>query len=141
MSPGQNVQARQNRQWPTPFIIPPRTLAISTEDLNNYSREWFEQRANEAENFSPENRIEDFINHVRERMNINNLDAQTEQMIREYAEQNINILFDGVFPPEGEGMRNENMPPQTGGRKRRRSRKRSTKKRSSSKKRRSSKRR
>lgn len=170
-SPGQDVEALQNGQWVPAHIMNPNTNgtydivigrrpqfdwpeanlrgearpftipatvrpAISTEDLNNYAREWYEQRANEAENFSPENRIEDFVGFIRERMNMDNLDAQTEQMIRQYAEQNINILFD-----------DENMPPQTGGRKRRRSKKRSggkkrsTKKRSGGKKRRSSKRR
>lgn len=119
-----------------PFTIP-SPPAITTEDLNDYSREWYEQRADEAENFSPLNRIEDFMNYVRERMNMDNLDAQTEQMIRQYAEENINILFDDL-----------NIPPQTGGRKRqmrskKRSggKKRSTKKRSGGKKRRSSKRR
>jgi hypothetical protein len=40
---------------------------------------------------------------------MDNLDVQTEQMIRQYAEQNISTLFD-----------DENMPPQTGGRKRQR---------------------
>jgi hypothetical protein len=170
-SPGQDVEALQNGQWVPAHIMNPNTNgtydivigrrpqfdwpeanlrgearpftipatvrpAISTEDLNNYAREWYEQRVNEAENFSPENRIEDFVGFIRERMNMDNLDAQTEQMIRQYAEQNINILFD-----------DENMPPQTGGRKRRRSKKRSggkkrsTKKRSGGKKRRSSKRR
>jgi hypothetical protein len=118
-----------------PFTIP-SPPAITTEDLNDYSREWYEQRADEAQNFSPLNRIEDFINYIRERMNMDNFDAQTEQMIRQYEEQNINVLFD-----------DENMPPQTGGKKRRRSKKRSggkkrsTKKRSGGKKRRSSKRR
>jgi len=168
-SPGQDVEALQNGQWVPAHIMNPNTNgtydivigrrpqfdwpeanlrgearpftipsppAITTEDLNDYSREWYEQRADEAENFSPLNRIEDFINYIRERMNMDNFDAQTEQMIRQYAEQNINILFD-----------DENMPPQTGGRKRRRSKKRSggkkrsTKKRSGGKKRRSSKRR
>jgi hypothetical protein len=108
-----------------PFTIP-SPPAISTEDLNDYSREWYEQRADEAENFSPLNRIEDFMNYVRERMNMDNIDAQTEQMIRQYAEQNINILFD-----------DENMPTQRGGKKRRgsRQRRRKTNKRRNSKKR------
>jgi hypothetical protein len=57
-------------------------------------------------------------------MNMDNLDAQTEQMIRQYAEQNINVLFD-----------DENMPTQRGGRKRQmRSKKRKTNKRRNSKK-------
>jgi hypothetical protein len=85
--------------------------AVSTEDLNNYSREWYEQRADAAETMSPENRINDFINYVGERLD--NLDAATEQMVRQYAEQNINILFD-----------DEDMPTQRGGRKRRGSRQR-----------------
>ena len=121
-----------------PFRIPATARpAVSTEDLNNYSREWYEQRADEAENFSPENRIEDFVGFIRERMNIDNLDAQTDQMIRQYAEQNINVLFD-----------DQNMPPQTGGKSRQRrskkrsgGKKRSIKKRRGGKKRRSSKRR
>ena len=168
-SPGQDVEALQNGQWVPAHIMNPNTNgtydivigrrpqfdwpeanlrgearpftipsppAITTEDLNDYSREWYEQRADEAQNFSPLNRIEDFINYIRERMNMDNFDAQTEQMIRQYEEQNINVLFD-----------DENMPPQTGGKKRRRSKKRSggkkrsTKKRSGGKKRRSSKRR
>ncbi len=138
------IGSRPQFDWPEanlrgearPFTIP-GPPAITTEDLNDYSREWYEQRADEAENFSPENRIEDFVGFIRERMNIDNLDAQTEQMIRQYAEQNINVLFD-----------DQNMPPQTGGKSRQRrskkrsgGKKRSTKKRSGSKKRRSSKRR
>jgi len=113
-----------------PFTIPVTVRpAISTEDLNNYAREWYEQRANEAENFSPENRIEDFVGFIRERMNMDNLDAQTEQMIRQYAEQNINILFD------------EDMPTQRGGRKRSgsRQRRRKTNKRKTNKRRNSKK--
>lgn len=102
----------------------PRPPAISTNDLNNYSREWYEQRADEAERMSPENRIEDFINHVRERMNMDNIDVQTEQMIRQYAEQNINILFD-----------DEDMPTQRGGRKRQRSSKKRQAKRKTNKRR------
>ena len=111
-----------------PFTIP-GPPAITTEDLNDYSREWYEQRADEAENFSPLNRIEDFMNYVRERMNMDNLDAQTEQMIRQYAVQNINILFD-----------DENMPTQRGGRKRQmRSKNRKTNKRKTNKRRNSKK--
>ena len=136
------IRDRPQFDWPEanlrgearPFTIP-RQPAITTEDLNDYSREWFEQRADEAENFSPANRIEDFVGFIRERMNMDNLDAQTEQMIRQYAEQNINVLFV-----------DQNIPPQTGGKsrqrrskKRSRGKKRSTKKRSGSKKRRSSK--
>lgn len=121
-----------------PYTMPATTRpAVSTEDLNNYSREWYEQRADAAETMIPENRIEDFINYVRERLD--NLDAATEQMVRQYAEQNINILFD-----------DEDMPTQRGGKKRQSRRryskkrsgsKRRTKKRISGKKRRSSKRR
>ena len=106
-----------------PFTIT-NQQAISTNDLNNYSREWYEQRADEAERMSPENRIEDFINHVRERMNMDNIDVQTEQMIRQYAEQNINILFD-----------DEDMPTQRGGRKRQRSSKKRQAKRKTNKRR------
>jgi hypothetical protein len=156
-SPGQDVEALQNGHWVPAHIINPNTngtydivigsrpqfdwpeanlrgearpftipnqQAVSTEDLNEYAGEWFQQRGDEAENFSPANRIEDFINYIRERMNMDNLDAQTEQMIRQYAEQNINVLFD-----------DQNMPPQTGGRKRSNSKKRKTNKRRNSKKR------
>ncbi len=108
------------RPYTMPAIARP---SVSIEDLNNYSREWYEQRADAAETMSPENRIEDFINYVRERLD--NLDAATEQMVRQYAEQNINILFD-----------DEDMPTQRGGRKRRGSRKlKKTNKRRNSKKR------
>ena len=61
-------------------------------------------------------------------MNMDNLDAQTEQMIRQYAEENINILFDDL-----------NIPPQTGGRKRSASKKRKTNKRKTNKRRNSKK--
>jgi hypothetical protein len=62
-------------------------------------------------------------------MNMDNLDAQTEQMIRQYAEENINILFDDL-----------NMPTQRGGKSRqRRSKKRKTNKRKTNKRRNSKK--
>jgi hypothetical protein len=141
-SPGQDVEALQNGQWVPAHIMNPNTNgtydivigrrpqfdwpeanlrgearpftipnqpAISTNDLNEYSQEWYQENGEAAENFSPANRIEDFINYVRDRLNMDNLDVQTEQMIRQYAEQNISTLFD-----------DENMPPQTGGRKRQR---------------------
>jgi hypothetical protein len=108
------------RPYTMPAIARP---AVFTEDLNNYSREWYEQRGLEAEHYAPENRIEDFINYVRERLD--NLDAATEQMVRQYAEQNINILFD-----------DEDMPTQRGGKKRKTNkRRRKTNKRRNSKKR------
>jgi len=108
------------RPYTMPAIARP---AVSTEDLNNYLRDWYEQRADAAETMSQENRINDFINYVGERLD--NLDAATEQMVRQYAEQNINILFD-----------DEDMPTQRGGRKRRGSRKlKKTNKRRNSKKR------
>ncbi len=102
----------------------PRPPAISTNDLNEYSQEWYQENGEAAENFSPENRIEDFINYVRDRLNMDNLDVQTEQMIRQYAEQNINILFD-----------DEDMPTQRGGRKRQRSSKKRQAKRKTNKRR------
>ncbi len=108
-----------------PYTMPATARpAVSTEDLNNYSRDWYEQRADAAETMSPENRIEDFVGFIRERLD--NLDAATEQMVRQYAEQNINILFD-----------DEDMPTQRGGRKRSgsRQRRRKTNKRRNSKKR------
>ena len=156
-SPGQDVEALQNGQWVPAHIMNPNTngtydivigrtpqfdwseanlrgearpftianqQAISTNDLNEYAGEWVQQRADEAENFSPANRIEDFINYIRDRLNMDNLDVQTEQMIRQYAEQNINTLFD-----------DENMPPQTGGRKRQRSSKKRQAKRKTNKRR------
>jgi len=107
-----------------PYTMPATARpAVSTEDLNNYLREWYEQRADAAETMSQENRINDFINYVGERLD--NLDAATEQMVRQYAQENINILFD-----------DEDMPTQRGGRKRRGSRKlKKTNKRRNSKKR------
>jgi hypothetical protein len=108
------------RPYTMPAIARP---SVSTEDLNNYSRDWYEQRADAAETMSQENRINDFINYVGERLD--NLDAATEQMVRQYAQENINILFD-----------DEDMPTQRGGRKRRGSRKlKKTNKRRNSKKR------
>ncbi len=109
------------RPYTMPAIARP---SVSIEDLNNYSREWYEQRADAAETMSPENRIEDFVGFIRERLD--NLDAATEQMVRQYAQENINILFD-----------DEDMPTQRGGKKRSgsRQRRRKTNKRRNSKKR------
>ena len=112
-----------------PFTIP-NQQALSTDNLNQYLQQWYEQRAEQAENFSPENRIEDFVGFIRERMNMDNLDAQTEQMIRQYAEQNINVLFE----ENGEDT-------QRGGRRQRRSKKRRNSKKRKTNKRRNSKRR
>ena len=112
-----------------PFTIP-NQQALSTEDLNNYLQQWYEQRAEQAENFSPENRIEDFVGFIRERMNMDNLDAQTEQMIRQYAEQNINVLFE-----------ENDEDTQRGGKRQRRSKKRRNSKKRKTNKRRNSKRR
>ena len=120
--PEANIRG-EARPW---TLEEPRQPAVSTEDLNNYARDWYGQRADEAERMSPENRIEDFVGFIRETMNMDNIDAQTEQMIRQYAEQNINELFD-----------DENMPTQRGGKKRSgsRQRRRKTNKRRNSKKR------
>ena len=97
-----------------PYTMPATARpSVEIGDLNNYLRDWYEQKADEAERMSSANRIEDFVGFIRERMNMDNLDAQTEQMIRQYAEQNINILFD-----------DEDMPTQRGGRKRSGSRQR-----------------
>jgi hypothetical protein len=109
-----------------PYTIPATARpSVETGDLNNYLRDWYEQKADAAETMSPENRIEDFVGFIRERMNMDNLDAATEQMVRQYAQENINILFD-----------DEDMPTQRGGKKRRGSRKlKKTNKRRNSKKR------
>ena len=112
-----------------PFRMPNQP-ALSTDNLNQYLQQWYEQRAEQAENYSPENRIEDFVGFIRERMNMDNLDAQTEQMIRQYAEQNINVLFE----ENGEDT-------QRGGRRQRRSKKRRNSKKRKTNKRRNSKRR
>ena len=112
-----------------PFTIPNQP-ALSTDNLNQYLQQWYEQRAEQAENFSPENRIEDFVGFIRERMNMDNLDAQTEQMIRQYAEQNINVLFE-----------ENDEDTQRGGKRQRRSKKRRNSKKRKTNKRRNSKRR
>ena len=67
---------------------------ITTDSLNTYGAEWMEERGDAADNFSPENRINDFIDFVRERNANRIITPAEEQMIRDYAEQNINAVFD-----------------------------------------------
>jgi hypothetical protein len=73
-----------------------------------------EERGDDAEHFSPENRINDFINFVSERIGNRILTEAEEQMIRDYANQYINVVF---------GDDNNHNPTQTGGAKKRRNRK------------------
>ena len=96
-----------------PFNIP-RPAFITIDSLNTYGAEWMQQRGDDAEHFSPENRINDFINFVRERIGNRILTQAEEQMIRDYANQNINAVF---------GDDDNHNPPQTGGAKKRRNRK------------------
>ena len=44
---------------------------------------------------SPENRIEDFVSFVREKINNPSKFSKGEASIRRYADQNINVLFGG----------------------------------------------
>jgi hypothetical protein len=68
---------------------------IPTELLNEYSQQWFQERSEAAESMSPENRIEDFVNFVREKINNPSKFSKGEASIRRYADQNINVLFGG----------------------------------------------
>jgi hypothetical protein len=68
---------------------------IPTEMLNDYSQQWFQERSEAAESMSPENRIEDFVNFVRRKVNNVARFKQAERSVRRYADQNINVLFGG----------------------------------------------
>jgi len=68
---------------------------IPTELLNEYSQQWFQERSESAESMSPENRIEDFVSFVREKINNPSKFSKGEASIRRYADQNINVLFGG----------------------------------------------
>ena len=68
---------------------------IPTELLNEYSKNWYEERSEAAESMSPENRIEDFVSFVREKINNPSKFSKGEASIRRYADQNINVLFGG----------------------------------------------
>jgi hypothetical protein len=96
-----------------PFNIPQPSF-ITTDLLNGYGAQWMEQRGDEADNFSPEIRIHDFLNFVRESIGNRILTQAEEQMIENYANENINAVFDW-------GNDNYNTP-QTGGAKKRRHR-------------------
>jgi hypothetical protein len=48
-----------------------------------------------VENFSPEARIEDFIDFIRRELNNNARFMQTERSVIRYAAENINVLFGG----------------------------------------------
>jgi hypothetical protein len=70
--------------------------SLSQELLNEYSREWYAEKGDEAlGNLSEEARIEDFVNFVRGRMNDEARFAAAEPSIRKYANTEINILFGG----------------------------------------------
>ena len=68
---------------------------IPTELLNEYSQQWFQERSEAAESMSPENRIEDFVSFIREKINNPSKFSKGEASIRRYADQNINVLFGG----------------------------------------------
>jgi len=68
---------------------------IPTELLNEYSQQWFQERGEAAESISPENRIEDFVSFIREKINNPSKFSKGEASIRRYADQNINVLFGG----------------------------------------------
>ncbi len=70
--------------------------SLSQELLNEYSREWYAEKGDEAlGNLSEEARIEDFIGFVKGRMNDEARFAAAEPSIRKYANTEINILFGG----------------------------------------------
>jgi hypothetical protein len=68
---------------------------MPTEMLNDYAQQWFQERGEEAGNFSEENRIEDFVGFVRRKVNNVARFRQAERSVRRYADQNINVLFGG----------------------------------------------
>jgi hypothetical protein len=68
---------------------------IPTELLNEYSKNWFQERSEAAESMSPENRIKDFVSFVREKINNPSKFSKGEASIRRYAATNINVLFGG----------------------------------------------
>ena len=69
---------------------------IPQELLNDFSKEWYAERGDEAlGSLSEEARIEDFVSFVRERMNDATRFAKAEASIRRYANKEINILFGG----------------------------------------------
>jgi hypothetical protein len=69
---------------------------IPQELLNDFSKEWYAERGDEAlGSLSEEARIEDFVNFVRGRMNDEARFAAAEPSIRKYANTEINILFGG----------------------------------------------
>jgi len=68
---------------------------MPTEMLNDYAQQWFQERGEEAGNFSEENRIEDFVGFVRSKVNNVARFRQAERSVRRYAATNINVLFGG----------------------------------------------
>jgi hypothetical protein len=68
---------------------------LSTESLNDYAQRWFREKGEAVENFSPEARIEDFIDFIRRELNNNARFMQTERSVIRYAAENINVLFGG----------------------------------------------
>jgi hypothetical protein len=68
---------------------------MQTEMLNDYAQQWFQERGEEAGNFSEENRIEDFVGFVRSKVNNVARFRQAERSVRKYAATNINVLFGG----------------------------------------------
>jgi hypothetical protein len=68
---------------------------IPTELLNEYSKNWYEERIEAAESMSSENRIEDFVSFVREKINNPSKFSKGEASVRRYAATNINVLFGG----------------------------------------------
>jgi hypothetical protein len=70
---------------------------IPQELLNDFSKEWYEERGGDEAlgSLSPEARIEDFVSFVRMRMNDAARFAKAEASIRRYANKEINVLFGG----------------------------------------------
>jgi hypothetical protein len=68
---------------------------IPTEMLNEYLKEWFQERSEVAENMTERQRIDNFVGFVREKINNLAKFTKAEASIRRYAEQNLNVLFGG----------------------------------------------
>lgn len=68
---------------------------IPTELLNDFLKEWYGERSDAAESMTPEQRIEDFVNFVRSRLNNAARFAAAEGSIRRYANKELHVLFGG----------------------------------------------
>jgi hypothetical protein len=69
--------------------------SIPAGDLNELLRTWFQENEEELTNLSPDNRIESFINFVRNHIDNEDRFTRIQRSIRQYANQSIPALFSG----------------------------------------------